>query len=82
MVFDEADAESRRRVAAFEQGLEKLGWAGGRNLHIDYRWGIANAARARTAAAEVLSRAPPRSAMNSRRLMPSMASSKTDPVSV
>jgi len=25
---------------AFEQGLAKLGWSVGRNLEIDYRWGM------------------------------------------
>jgi hypothetical protein len=31
----EDDAQGRRR--AFREALEKLGWAGGRNIHIDYR---------------------------------------------
>src|SRR5215475_9596133 len=35
----ESDAGERERVAAFEQGLEKLGWTVGRNLAVDYRWG-------------------------------------------
>ena len=28
----------KSRLAAFRQGLEKLGWSEGRNVHIDYRF--------------------------------------------
>ena len=34
----ETDNESRARATALREGLEKLGWIEGRNLHIDYRW--------------------------------------------
>jgi ABC-type uncharacterized transport system substrate-binding protein len=33
------NAEVERQVAAFHDGLQKLGWVEGRNLHIDHRWG-------------------------------------------
>ena len=33
------DAEGQDRIAAFEQGLQQLGWTNGRNLQIDYRRG-------------------------------------------
>jgi len=58
MVLSENDPQSRSRVAAFQQALDKLGWTVGRNLAIDYRWGISNPERARTAAAELLGLAP------------------------
>ena len=58
MVLSENDPQSRSRVAAFQQGLDKLGWTVGRNLAIDYRWGVSNPERARTAAAELLGLAP------------------------
>ena len=58
MVLSEDDPQSRSRVAAFQQGLDKLGWTVGRNLAIDYRWGVSNPERARTAAAELLGLAP------------------------
>ena len=32
------DAEGRGRVAAFQQALQRLGWADGRDMRIDYRW--------------------------------------------
>ena len=34
----ESDQEGQARVAAFRGELQKLGWAEGRNIRIDYRW--------------------------------------------
>jgi putative ABC transport system substrate-binding protein len=33
------DAEGQARLAAFLQGLQEAGWAVGRNMRIDLRWG-------------------------------------------
>ena len=38
MGFAESDREGQGFVAAFWDGLQKLGWAEGRNIQIDYRW--------------------------------------------
>ena len=38
MGFTESDREGQAFVAAFREGLQKLGWAEGRNIRIDYRW--------------------------------------------
>jgi putative tryptophan/tyrosine transport system substrate-binding protein len=38
MGYPESDPAAQAWVAAFRQGLQKLGWAEGRNLHADYRW--------------------------------------------
>ena len=38
---DGMDAQARH--ATFLQGLQQLGWADGRNVQIDSRWGAANA---------------------------------------
>jgi putative ABC transport system substrate-binding protein len=46
------DAEGQARLAAFEQGLQQLGWTVGSNVRIDYRWAAANADRFRSYAAE------------------------------
>jgi len=52
------DAEGKRRLRAFAQGLQELGWSEGRNLQIDYRWGAGDADRFRTYAAELVAVAP------------------------
>jgi len=36
--YAESDPEAQAWVAAFREGLQKLGWADGRNIRIDYRW--------------------------------------------
>src|SRR5215467_4657866 len=38
MGFAESDREGQTFVAAFREGLQRLGWAEGRNIRIDYRW--------------------------------------------
>ena len=38
MALAESDREGQALVAAFREGLQKLGWAEGRNIRIDYRW--------------------------------------------
>src|SRR5262249_57803120 len=38
MGFPESDPEAQLRVAAFREGLQKLGWTEGRNIRIDTRW--------------------------------------------
>jgi|SRR5262245_556978 putative ABC transport system substrate-binding protein len=58
MVSAENDPQSRGRVIAFEQGLEKLGWKVGRNLQIHYRWGISDDEHARAAIADLLKLGP------------------------
>jgi ABC-type uncharacterized transport system substrate-binding protein len=54
----ESDQFARDNIAAFEQSLEKLGWAVGRNLAIDYRWGVTDLEKARSAVAQVLRLTP------------------------
>jgi putative tryptophan/tyrosine transport system substrate-binding protein len=52
------DPEGQARIAAFLQGLQQLGWADGRNLQIDTRWGAGDADRFRKYAAELVALAP------------------------
>src|SRR5262249_37458814 len=52
------DPEAPGRVAAFAQGLGELGWAVGRNVMIDYRWGAGDVERNRKYAAELVALAP------------------------
>ena len=52
MNFAADDAEGQVRLAAFLQGLQETGWAVGRNVQIDLRWGAANNELYRKYAAE------------------------------
>jgi putative ABC transport system substrate-binding protein len=52
------DPDLRKRMAAFQQELQKLGWTDGRNMRIDFREGDADAARYRKRAEELAAIAP------------------------
>jgi putative ABC transport system substrate-binding protein len=52
-----SDPEGISRVAAFHQGMERLGWSLGRNLRIEYRW-TTNASERRAGAEELVALAP------------------------
>jgi len=58
MQYAENDPEGLRRATAFRQGLEKLGWTIGRDLQIDYQWGIGDSDWIRSAAMRLLRLAP------------------------
>jgi putative ABC transport system substrate-binding protein len=58
MNYAEDTPQSRARLASFVQAMEELGWTAGRNLQIDYRWGVADADRNRRNAAELVALAP------------------------
>ena len=46
------------RVGAFLQGLAVLGWSIGRNVRVDARWAVTDAAEIRRHAAELVALAP------------------------
>jgi putative ABC transport system substrate-binding protein len=50
--------EGQARLAAFQQGLQQLGWIDGRNVRIDIRWGEDDADREHKYAAELVALAP------------------------
>jgi putative ABC transport system substrate-binding protein len=52
------DAVARARIRAFQQQLQQLGWAEGRNLRIHYRWTAAGDDELRRYAAELVALAP------------------------
>jgi putative tryptophan/tyrosine transport system substrate-binding protein len=58
MSFAADHPESQPRLAAFQQGLQQLGWIDGRNVRIDHYWGGADANRIRKYAAELVALAP------------------------
>jgi putative tryptophan/tyrosine transport system substrate-binding protein len=54
----QGDPNAQTEVAAFEQGLEALGWKPGSNIDLDYRWPGADLDRVRTAADEIAATRP------------------------
>jgi putative tryptophan/tyrosine transport system substrate-binding protein len=58
MPESEGSAESEARVAAFDAKLRQLGWTPGRNLQIDYRWGMGDIEKTRAAAQDLVRSAP------------------------
>ena len=56
--FTADDPEAHARLAAFEQGLQQLGWTVGQNIRIDYRWGDGKPDTMRKFADELVALAP------------------------
>jgi ABC-type uncharacterized transport system substrate-binding protein len=52
------DPDYQVRIAAFQQGLQQLGWSDGRNVHIDTRWATSKPDDIRRHAAELAALAP------------------------
>jgi putative ABC transport system substrate-binding protein len=55
---EKGDAQTRDRLKAFEQALQKLGWTDGSNLHIERRWAGTDQQQLRDAAAELVGLKP------------------------
>src|SRR5262249_46778778 len=53
-----SDARGLGLITAFAQGLAELGWAVGRNVRIEYRWGAGDLDRFRRYAAELVALSP------------------------
>jgi putative tryptophan/tyrosine transport system substrate-binding protein len=58
MLYPENDPQGQLRATGFRQGLQKLGWAVGRNVEIDFQWGLGDADWIRSAGAQLLRLAP------------------------
>jgi putative ABC transport system substrate-binding protein len=58
MLYPENDPQGQLRATSFRQGLEKLGWSVGRNVQIDFQWGLGDVDWIRSAAAQLLRGAP------------------------
>lgn len=52
------DAEGQAALAAFQEGLQQMGWGDGRNVRFDIRWGINDVERDRRDAAELVGLSP------------------------
>jgi putative ABC transport system substrate-binding protein len=53
-----SDPEGQARLAAFQKGLQQLGWSDGRDIRIDTRWSPDDPERTRQYAAELVALAP------------------------
>jgi putative ABC transport system substrate-binding protein len=58
MLYPDDDQRGRDRAGAFEQTLDKLGWTVGRNVQIDYHWGIGDPDWVRSAITQLLRLSP------------------------
>ena len=58
MTLGEDDAQGQRRVKAFVQALEGLGWIEGRNIILERRWGAGDVDRSQKFAAEIVALGP------------------------
>jgi putative ABC transport system substrate-binding protein len=57
-ILAENDPEVKAWMAAFQDGLQQLGWTQGRNISIDYRWAGEDRERLRAYAAELVKMSP------------------------
>ena len=58
MSYAEDNPVGQARLTAFLEGLRQLGWADGRNVRIDTRWGAGDASLTRTYARELVAPGP------------------------
>jgi ABC-type uncharacterized transport system substrate-binding protein len=66
------DPDAQANMAAFLQVLQQLAWTEGRNVRIDYRWGLGNADNIRKYAAELAALAPDAIFASGNAAMPSL----------
>ena len=65
MQYVENDPQGQLRAAAFREGLEKAGWVAGRNISVDYLWGVLDSAWTRGITEHLRQRVPDVIAINS-----------------
>ena len=58
MAYAESDREGQAWIAAFREGLQKFGWAEGRNIRIDYGWAPSDAESRQQIAKELVAQQP------------------------
>jgi putative ABC transport system substrate-binding protein len=65
MQYVESDSQGQLRAAAFREGLEKAGWVAGRNISVDYLWGVVDSEWTRSITEHLRQRVPDVIAINS-----------------
>src|SRR5215472_15736033 len=56
--YSQTDREGQARIGAFLDTFQRLGWADGRDVQIEYRWDAGDADRIRASAAALVHSAP------------------------
>jgi ABC-type uncharacterized transport system substrate-binding protein len=74
------DPEAQQRIKAFEAGLRELGWTEGRNLRLEYRWAVGDAALLRKQATELVGLAPDLILATSTPVLAALRQEKTLPI--
>jgi putative tryptophan/tyrosine transport system substrate-binding protein len=67
MQYDESDPQGQLRAAAFREGLQRAGWVDGRNISVDYLWGVLDSERTRGITERLRQQLPDVIAINSSR---------------
>jgi putative tryptophan/tyrosine transport system substrate-binding protein len=80
MLYGESDPEGQLRADAFRQGLENAGWAPGRNVEVDYLWGVFDKDWTSTAIAELQRLAPDVIAVNTSSGLRAIQSAANKPI--
>jgi putative tryptophan/tyrosine transport system substrate-binding protein len=80
MHVTESDPDGQARLTAFVEGLKELGWAEGRNLRFDIRWGPNDPDRYPRQAAELVAMAPDVLAPTSFTLAPLQRTTRSVPI--
>jgi putative ABC transport system substrate-binding protein len=65
MQYRDSDPQGQLRAAAFREGLEKAGWLSGRNISVDYLWGVFDTEWTRVITEQLRQRVPDVIAINS-----------------
>jgi putative ABC transport system substrate-binding protein len=65
MQYAESDPQGQLRAAAFREGLQKAGWVDGRNMIVDYLWGVLDGEWTRSITEQLRQRLPDVIAINS-----------------
>jgi putative ABC transport system substrate-binding protein len=58
MGLREDDRQGRQQAQALREGLQELGWTNGRNIRIDFHWGVGEPGRAQLVAKELVALQP------------------------
>jgi putative tryptophan/tyrosine transport system substrate-binding protein len=65
MQYVESDPQGHLRAVAFREGLERAGWMAGRNINVDYLWGVLDSEGARSITEHLRQQVPDVIAINS-----------------